>query len=66
MLSNKKALIAGTELITEHVLEKSKDLKFISRVGVGLDGIDLISARKKGITVSYTPDIPSSSVADGS
>ena len=64
MLLNKKALIAGTEEITENVLEKSKDLKFISRVGVGLDSIDLIAARKKGVMVSYTPEIPSSSVAE--
>ena len=48
MLSDREVLIAGTEPITENVLKKSKKLKFISRVGVGLDSINLLEAKKEG------------------
>ena len=39
-------------------------MKFISRVGIGLDGIDLVYAKEKGIKVSYTPDAPAPAVAE--
>lgn len=57
-------LIAGTEEINEAVLEKGKKLKFISRVGIGLDSVDLTNARKRNIKVSYTADAPSAAVAE--
>jgi len=57
-------LIAGTEPITAKVLDKATKLKLISRVGIGLDGIDLMAARKKGIKISYTPDAPTPAVAE--
>ena len=57
-------LIAGTEPITEKVLGKADRLKVISRVGIGLDNVDLKSARRKGIKVCYTPDAPSAAVAE--
>ena len=57
-------IIAGTETINENVLKNAKNLKFISRVGIGLDNVDLLLTQKMGIRVSYTPDAPSSSVAE--
>ena len=36
----------------------------IARVGVGLDGVDLIEARRRGIKVTYTPDAPAPAVAE--
>jgi D-3-phosphoglycerate dehydrogenase / 2-oxoglutarate reductase len=57
-------LIAGTEPITDKVLAQASKLKLISRVGIGLDSVDLISARKRGIKVSYTPDAPAPAVAE--
>ena len=57
-------LIAGTEPITEAVLDRAEQLKLIARVGIGLDSVDLHAARKQGITVSYTPDAPSPAVAE--
>lgn len=59
-----KVLIAGTEPITKKVLDSALHLKHISRVGVGLDNIDLNAARDKGIAVSYTPDAPGPAVAE--
>jgi len=57
-------IIAGTEPITDKVMSRASNLKFISRVGIGLDSVDLIAAKKRGIKVSYTPDAPAPAVAE--
>jgi D-3-phosphoglycerate dehydrogenase len=57
-------LIAGTEKISKNVLARADRLKLISRVGIGLDGVDLIEARRLGIQVAYTPDAPAPAVAE--
>lgn len=57
-------LIAGTEQISRRVMENAPRLKLISRVGIGLDSVDLHAARELGITVSYTPDAPAPAVAE--
>ena len=64
MVSDYDALIAGTEIISAKVMTSATRLKLISRVGIGLDGVDLLAAKQKGIQVSYTPDAPSPAVAD--
>lgn len=58
------AIIAGTESISEKVMAQASNLKLISRVGIGLDGVDLMAARRRGIKVSYTPDAPAPAVAE--
>ncbi len=57
-------IIAGTEPITRKVMENGRNLKLISRVGIGLDSVDLAAARELGIAVTYTPDAPSPAVAE--
>ena len=57
-------IIAGTEPITEKVMNMASNLKLISRVGIGLDNVDLLAAQKRGIKVSYTPDAPTAAVAE--
>jgi len=57
-------LIAGTEPITERVMDAGSRLRLISRVGVGLDNVDLLAARTRGITVAYTPEGPADAVAE--
>ena len=47
-------LIAGTEPITKKVLENAKFLKVISRLGVGLDNIDLGAAKKLNKKIKKT------------
>lgn len=64
MVSDFDVLIAGTEQITEKVMINGKNLKLISRVGIGLDSVDLLAAEKRGIHVSYTPDAPAPAVAE--
>ncbi len=58
------AVIAGTEPYREDTLANAKRLKAVCRVGIGLDSVDLDYCRKRGITVTYTPDAPSQGVAE--
>jgi len=64
LVSDVDVIIAGTEKITDKVMSKAKRLKMISRVGIGLDSVDLMSAEKRGVVVSYTPDAPAPAVAE--
>jgi D-3-phosphoglycerate dehydrogenase len=64
MVGDAEVLIAGTELISERVISRAARLKLISRVGIGLDSVDLLAAEKRGIKVAYTPDAPAPAVAE--
>lgn len=64
VLMGVEGVIAGTEPFTKQVIESLCDLKVISRVGVGLDSIDLESARKHGIKIMNTPEAPVQAVAE--
>jgi len=64
MASDTEILIAGTEPITARVMDAAPQLKLISRVGIGLDSVDLLAARDRGIAVSYTPEAPAPAVAE--
>ena len=57
-------LIAGTEALDCEVLKIAKDLKVISRVGVGMDNVDIGAADNLGIKVYNTPDGPTRPVAE--
>ena len=57
-------IIAGTELIDESALAIATNLKVISRVGIGLDGVDLSACKAKSIAVTYTADAPAPAVAE--
>ena len=59
-----EVLIAGTEPITERVLEQAKNLRLIARVGIGLDSVALRAAKARGIQITYTPAAPSPGVAE--
>lgn len=64
MVADFDVLIAGTEPITDKVMGRASRLKLISRVGIGLDSVDLLAAERRGIRVSYTPDAPAPAVAE--
>lgn len=64
MVPDFDVIIAGTEPITSRVIKAASRLKLISRVGIGLDSVDLLAARARGIQVSYTPDAPGPAVAE--
>lgn len=64
LASDFDVIIAGTEKITSRIMDNAPHLRLISRVGIGLDGVDLNAAKERGIDVSYTPDAPTSAVAE--
>ena len=64
MVADTEVLIAGTEPITARVMAAAPRLRLISRVGVGLDSVDLRQARARGISISYTPEAPAPAVAE--
>jgi D-3-phosphoglycerate dehydrogenase len=64
LISDFDAVIAGTEEIDKKVFSKATKLKFISRVGIGLDSLDLRAAKDNNVKVSYTPDAPAPAVAE--
>ena len=57
-------LVAGLEPLNKKVLGNARKLKVISRVGVGLDTIDLKEAERRKIRVENTPDGPTEAVAE--
>ena len=57
-------LIAGLEPLNRRVLSSAPNLKAISRVGIGMDNVDLAAARDLDIKVSNTPDPPTDAVAE--
>ncbi len=63
-IGDSDCLIAGTEVIDSSVFDKAPNLKLIARVGIGLDGVDLLEAKRRKILVTYTPDAPAPAVAE--
>jgi D-3-phosphoglycerate dehydrogenase len=57
-------IIAGLESLSARVLEHYSDLKVISRLGTGMDSVDLDAARKHGVSVFGTPDATTDAVAE--
>ena len=57
-------VIAGTEKVTSAVLDSATRLKCISRVGTGVDGVDLKAAAARGIPVFNTPEAHVDAVAE--
>jgi D-3-phosphoglycerate dehydrogenase len=57
-------IVAGVEPLTKKVIDALPLLRCISRVGVGMDNVDLEYAKSKNIVVVNTPDGPTRSVAE--
>ena len=57
-------VIAGDDQFTRNVLREAKNLKIISKWGIGIDGIDLKAAEEFGIRVTNTPNVFGDEVAD--
>jgi D-3-phosphoglycerate dehydrogenase len=57
-------IIAGLEPLDKNVLQQLPKLRCISRVGVGLDNVDLKVAAARGVEVRNTPDGPTRAVAE--
>lgn len=63
-IGDAEVLIAGTEPVGKELFDGAPNLKLICRVGIGLDNVDLLEARRRGIMVSYTPEAPAPAVAE--
>jgi phosphoglycerate dehydrogenase-like enzyme len=63
-LDGADAYIAGLDEVTEDVLARAPRLRVIARYGVGVDRIDLVAARRRGIVVTTTPDANANAVAE--
>ena len=57
-------IVAGVEPLNAKVIDQLPNLRCISRVGVGLDSVDLNYAEKMNIQVINTPDGPTRAVAE--
>lgn len=64
LIQDVDAVVAGTEPYTREILKNLKRLKVISRVGIGIDNVDLLACKEQNIQVTYTPDAPSQAVAE--
>lgn len=57
------AILSGDDEITKKVIDNAKNLKVISKWGTGIDSIDHVYAKKKGIKVFNTPGAFTNGVA---
>ena len=57
-------IVAGVETLDSFVIDSLPNLKCISRVGVGMDSVDITYAESKGIKVLNTPNGPTRAVAE--
>ena len=57
-------VVAGTEPLTERLMESLPGLKVISRCGSGMDNVDVAAAEKQRIAVLNTPYGPTLAVAE--
>jgi len=63
-LEGADAVIAGTEHFGKKIFTACPGLKVISRVGVGVDNIDIEAAQKNHVVVLTTPEAPVQAVAE--
>jgi len=62
--SDVEGIILGVDRVDEHMLRGARKLKGISRFGVGIDNIDIETARKLGIKIKRAIGSNSTSVAE--
>lgn len=64
LLKDCDGYLAGLDYITDKVLKECKNLKVISRYGVGYDRVDLTAAKENGVVVTNTPGVNAVAVAE--
>jgi phosphoglycerate dehydrogenase-like enzyme len=57
-------IVGGKSCITRNVIDRAAALRMISKRGVGVDNIDVLYAKTKGIVVANTPHVVHRTVAD--
>jgi len=56
--------VAGLDHFTAKVFESARDLKVVSRYGIGVDNVDLASAKANKVVVCITPGANTQAAAD--
>jgi D-3-phosphoglycerate dehydrogenase len=64
LVSDVVGTILGLDEVTAEVLGQAKELRVISRYGVGVDNVDIRAATARGIVVTITPGDNSVAVAE--
>jgi phosphoglycerate dehydrogenase-like enzyme len=64
MLKGCIAAIASADPFTDRVMQSNPQLRIISRVGVGVDSVDMEAATRRDIAVSVTSGANAETVAD--
>jgi len=57
-------VVRSATKVTRPIIEAGKNLRIIARAGVGLDNVDQVAAKEKGIKVRNTPECTTISVAE--
>ncbi len=63
-LAGHERAVTGLEVLDESLFRSLPMLRLVSKYGVGLDMIDLPSARRHGVSVRWTPGVNCQSVAE--
>jgi len=64
-LATADALLVRTYTqVNDALLDQAPNVKVVGRAGVGLDNIDLVACRRRGIPVVYTPDANTQAVVE--
>jgi len=64
LLPTADAAVCGVEVYSREILGEAPRLRVISRLGVGLDNIDLAAAREQGVDVANVPGGNANAVAE--
>ncbi len=64
LIKDAEGIIAGQDALTGKAIAAGKDLKIITRYGVGVDKVDIAGATKQKVIVTNTPGANSDSVAE--
>ena len=64
LLQGIKGVIAGTEKLNDEALSTAKVLKYLVRLGTGMDNVDFNITNQKGIVVENTPNAHVDGVAE--
>ncbi len=57
-------IVRGRTRVTAEVLQATSRLRVVGRAGVGVDNIDLVAAKKRGVTVVNAPTSTTTAVAE--
>jgi D-3-phosphoglycerate dehydrogenase len=62
--SGAEGIIVGLEKISDQLLDQLPDLRIIAKYGVGLDNIDAVACKERGIKIGWTGGVNKRSVAE--